>query len=148
MTENYLIEADQDDLREEKHQYFQVDFLKAAMIFLVIFDHIVDWSIKSLIGVSLWERISIPVFLVLMGFNMGNSFKRKGNSSLKELYSWNYFKSKIKRYILPFLILYVFSTLIGLIIYQFNVTAMFQGQYFPTWNYSTIYRNFTFLGSR
>ncbi|MFX1428053.1 MAG: hypothetical protein ACFFBE_16490, partial [Promethearchaeota archaeon] len=80
---------------EETRNYFQVDFLKAVMIFLVIFDHMVLWDIKGNIAATLWERISIPVFLVLMGFNAGKSFQRQGEQSLKELYSWSYFKKKI-----------------------------------------------------
>ena len=131
MEKIYLVEADQEALIEDKHQYFQIDALKAVMIFLVIFDHIVSWGVKSQIGVALWERISIPVFLVIMGFNMGLSFKRRGASTLKELYSKRYFKSKFTRYIVPFLVLYGFSTLIGLILYQFNITAMYHGQYYP-----------------
>ncbi len=131
MNEAYLIEADQDVLREEKHSFFQVDALKAVMIFLVIFDHIVTWGVKNKIGAALWERISIPVFLIIMGFNMGLSFKRSGASTLKELYTKDYFKSKIKRYIIPFLILYVVSTIIGLILYGFNWANMYNNQYAP-----------------
>jgi len=130
-TDTVLVEADKEILEESGKNFFQVDLLKAAMIFLVIFDHIVAWGVKSEIGVTLWERISIPVFLVIMGFNMGISFQRKGVSTLKELYSWSYFKSKIIRYIVPFLVLYGFSTLIGLILYQFNITSMYYGQYYP-----------------
>ncbi len=126
-----LVYSEKGVLEDIKIHYFQVDFLKAAMIFLVIFDHMVDWSIKSFIGVSLWERISIPVFLVLMGFNMGLSFKRRGVTTLKEIYSKKYFKSKIKRYIVPFLILYGVSTLIGLIIYGFNWSNMYSNQLAP-----------------
>ena len=65
-----------------KEPYLQIDILKAVMIFLVIFDHTVPWNYKHNIGVVLWERISIPVFLVIMGFNMGLSFKRTGETSL------------------------------------------------------------------
>ncbi|MHA1931353.1 MAG: acyltransferase family protein [Promethearchaeota archaeon] len=115
----------------DDNKFFQVDVLKAAMIFLVIFDHIVSWGLKSDIGVALWERISIPVFLIIMGFNMGLSFKRKGDLSLKELYSWRYFKSKIVRYIIPFLILYAVSTFIGLFMYNFDFFAMYDGQFYP-----------------
>ncbi|NVM35187.1 MAG: acyltransferase [Candidatus Lokiarchaeota archaeon] len=130
-TELVLVEAEKEKLEESGKSFFQIDFLKAAMIILVIFDHMVSWGVKSEIGVTLWERISIPVFLVIMGFNMGISFQRKGVSTLKELYSWSYFKSKILRYIVPFLVLYGFSTLIGLILYQFDITAMYRGQYYP-----------------
>ena len=115
----------------EDNKFFQVDVLKAAMIFLVIFDHIVSWGIKRDIGVALWERISIPVFLIIMGFNMGLSFQGKGDLSLKELYSWNYFKNKILRYVIPFLILYAASTVIGLFMYNFDFIAMYDGQNYP-----------------
>ena len=127
---NYeLLELEQNDLR--KGQLFQIDFLKAAMIFLVIFDHFVDWTIKREIGVSLWERVSIPVFLVIIGFNMGLSFQREGAKTLKELYSWKYFKKKFFRYLIPFLILYAASTFIGLFLYNFDFDAMYYGQFYP-----------------
>ena len=115
-----------------KSDFFQIDFLKAVMIFLVIFDHFVSWNIKSDIGVALWERISIPVFLVILGFNMGHSFRGQGDKSLKQLYSWSYFKKKILRYIIPFLILYAVSTFIGLFMYGFNFVAMYDTQYYPS----------------
>ena len=92
--------------REDNNYFFQIDFLKAVMIFLVIFDHTIPWFIKNDMGVALWERISIPVFLVILGFNMGLSFERKGETSLKKLYS-GYFKHKYWRYLHPFLFLYV-----------------------------------------
>ena len=117
--------------RESDSRFFQVDFLKAVMIFLVIFNHMVWWDVKDHIGVALWERISIPIFLVIMGFNMGRSFQRKGDVSLRELYSWSYFKGKILRYIVPFLILYAVSTFIGLFMYGFDFIAMMDGQYYP-----------------
>jgi len=131
MNETILQDLEQEAINGRKSNYFQIDFLKAVMIFLVIFDHFVAWTIKSEIGVALWERISIPVFLVVMGFNMGLSFKGKEDLSLKELYSWSYFKKKITRYIIPFLILYVVSTFIGLFMYGFDFIAMYDGQFYP-----------------
>ena len=149
ITELGLVETEKEFSEESRGNYFQVDFLKATMIFLVIFDHIVSWGVKSEIGVTLWERISIPVFLVIMGFNMGISFQRKGDLSLKELYSWRYFKSKILRYVVPFLVLYGFSTFIGLILYQFNITAMYQGQYAPEHGFIQLFTGYLpFWGDR
>ncbi len=129
ISESGAIAPEEEFLEEREDRYFQVDFLKAAMIFLVIFDHVVSWSVKSYIGVTLWERISIPVFLVIMGFNMGKSFKRQEDATLKQLYSKEYFKSKILRYILPFLILYAVSTFVGLLWYRFDISAMLQEQF-------------------
>ena len=139
---NQLIQIEKDKLTSDETRFFQVDTIKAIMIFLVIFDHMVSWSVKSEIGVTLWERISIPVFLVIMGFNTGKSIQRTGKLKLKELYSWSYFKSKIMRYIVPFLILYAVSTFIGLFMYGFDVTAMYQGQYFPSHGFSNLFIGF------
>ncbi len=83
-------------------------------------------------GVALWERISIPVFLIIMGFNMGHSFKKTGEKKLIKLYSFNYFKTKFWRYIFPFLVLYIISTVIGLIIYDFDFELMWYGQDFDS----------------
>jgi len=131
MNEVNSINIELENIEASKTHYFQVDVLKAIMIFLVIFDHTIPWTIKTNMGVGFWERISIPVFLVIMGFNMGNSFKQKGDVSLKALYSKSYFKNKIIRYVFPFLILYVISTVIGLVLYDFDFNAMIQNQLYP-----------------
>ena len=120
-----------EEIKDTSRYYFQVDFLKAVMIFLVIFDHTIPWSLKENIGVALWERISIPVFLVIMGFNMGLSFRRVENPSLRTLYSSRYFKGKFWRYIYPFIVLWIVSSLIGLSIN--GVGAL--NQYRPGWNF-------------
>ncbi|MHA2124869.1 MAG: acyltransferase family protein [Promethearchaeota archaeon] len=139
-----IVLTDDNNVKEisEGNKYFQVDALKAVMIFLVIFDHMVSWGIKSNIGVTLWERISIPIFLVIMGFNMGKSFQLKGDLSLRELYSWSYFKGKIIRYVIPFLILYAFSTFIGLFMYGFDLSAMYHGQYYPNHGFINLFIGF------
>jgi len=135
MKEPNLVEKEGEQalLEEIDTRYFQVDVLKAIMIFLVIFDHLVDWSVKREIAAEFWERISIPVFLVLMGFNMGLSFKRSGAATLKQLYSKHYFKKKVLRYVIPFLVLYLVSTIVGLFMYNFNLTDMLNNQYYPHW---------------
>ncbi len=120
-------------LKESNHRYFQVDLLKTVMIFLVIFDHTFPWDLKNYMGVALWERISIPMFLVIMGFNMGVSFKKTGETSLKKLYSRSYFKKKFWRYIFPYLVLYMVSTIFGLIVYDFNFELLWSN-YRSRWN--------------
>jgi hypothetical protein len=80
-TDNQIL-AKQDEIEVKDKHFFQVDAIKAAMIFLVIYDHTIPWVIKGEIGVALWERISIPVFLVIMGFNMGLSFSKMEDKKL------------------------------------------------------------------
>lgn len=147
MNELVLIESKKEIFETNESHYFQIDILKAIMIFLVIFDHMVDWSVKDQIAAEYWERISIPVFLVIMGFNMGLSFKRSGASTLKELYSKTYFKKKIVRYIVPFLVLYIVSTIVGLFIYNFNFTELLNRQYYPHFGPLNLYTGiFLFWG--
>ncbi|MHA2378249.1 MAG: acyltransferase family protein [Candidatus Thorarchaeota archaeon] len=98
---------------ETRVKYWQVDALKAFAIVLVVLDHSLTWELKSAIGGVFWERTAIPFFMIIMGFNIGLSFKHKGARTLGELYSWSYLKSRIKRYVLPFLLLYGGSLLIG-----------------------------------
>ncbi|MBD3194437.1 MAG: acyltransferase family protein [Candidatus Lokiarchaeota archaeon] len=107
--------------------YFQIDFLKALMIFLVIFDHTIPWTIKNEIGVILWERISIPVFLVIMGFNFGISYQSKGE---KKFYK-NYLSRRVSRYLIPFFIIYILTTIIGIYFYGFDFQVMLSNQNSP-----------------
>ncbi|MBY9010500.1 MAG: acyltransferase [Candidatus Lokiarchaeota archaeon] len=122
---NIVIESPVDDIKKDSTNFFQIDLLKAFMIAFVIIDHSVIRYLIRGTGTQLWERMSIPVFLVILGFNMGNSFARKGNQSLKELYSWEYFKRKFWRFVFPYIILYIVSTTAGFIIYKENFPDVF-----------------------
>jgi len=113
--------------KTKKYNFFQIDFLKAWMIILVVLDHSRSYmgpELRKVMGFELWERIAIPVFLIIMGFNIGNSFARKNAYTLRELYSWNYFKNKLWRYIFPFLIYYAYSLIYGFIIYGESFTQL------------------------
>ncbi|TFG17409.1 MAG: acyltransferase [Promethearchaeota archaeon] len=121
------------NLRAEKQKgenknFFQIDLLKAFMIAFVIIDHGFGYTDRSGLGTELWERMAIPFFLIILGFNMGKSFSREDNRSLKSLYSLSYFKKKFWRFLFPYLVFYIVSTSIGFLIY---------GSYFP----ETFYEN-------
>ncbi|MHA2430753.1 MAG: acyltransferase family protein [Promethearchaeota archaeon] len=132
MDEISILSSEIEDADSKREHFLQVDIIKATMIFLVLFDHTIPWLYKNYMGVALWERISIPVFLVILGFNAGHSFRQKGQDQLKELYSRSYFKRKFWRYVFPFLILYLLSTIIGLAINGFDLVAL--AQYQPRWD--------------
>lgn len=98
----------------ERPYFFQLDVLKAIAIAFVVMDHSLTWEIKGAMGSTFWERLSIPFFLIVMGFNLAYSFKYSGATTLRELYSKAYFKGKIARYVFPFAVLYMGSIVIGL----------------------------------
>ncbi|QEE15662.1 acyltransferase family protein [Promethearchaeum syntrophicum] len=130
------------DLKSGKN-FFQVDIMKAWMIFLVILDHSTTHDFLVQFGSPLWERIAIPGFIIVMGFNLGISFKEKGITTLKEAYSKEYFILKMKRYIIPYIILYFIQTIIFLLVYY-----VFQPDIIEVWPYDLEglrFLGFTFL---
>lgn len=126
MQENSLNAEDLNNNVKQRHNYFQIDLLKAVMIAFVIIDHGLGYTNLHGLGLELWERTAIPMFLIILGFNWGKSFERQGDLSLKELYSWQYFKKKILRFVFPYMIFYIASTLIGFLIYGMNFPETFK----------------------
>ncbi|MFX0004034.1 MAG: acyltransferase family protein [Candidatus Hodarchaeota archaeon] len=124
------ISSEISDSNELSNRYFQVDVLKSIMIFLVVLDHTIAYSNLYGPGFELWERIAIPMFLIIMGFNMGKSFSKLGDKSLRELYSWSYFKKKFWRYVYPYIILYLISTIFGFILYGATFPDTFNENWF------------------
>jgi len=117
-----LLENSDDELKSDvdlktSNNYFQVDIMKTWMIFLVILDHSTTHDFLGQYYSALWERIAIPGFIVVMGFNLGISFNEKGITTIKEAYSKKYFVSKMKRYIIPYIILYFIQGIIYLIVH-------------------------------
>jgi hypothetical protein len=99
-----------DKLTPDPHNFWQIDLLKTLMIALVIMDHSIPHNILRIFDSLAWERIAIPVLMVIMGFNWGKSLARNPDQSLKSLYSWKgYFKPKIQRFLVPFAIIYGLS---------------------------------------
>ncbi|MHA2393062.1 MAG: acyltransferase family protein [Promethearchaeota archaeon] len=130
MEENNLISDMSNDLKERNKKFFQVDLLKTFMILFVILDHSIAYANLYGPGFELWQRIAIPMFLVIMGFNMGKSFSREGDKSLSELYSWSYFKKKFWRYVYPYIILYIVGTIFGFILYGATFPDTFNENWF------------------
>jgi len=131
--ENNSIDEPFETTSERRPYYFQLDVLKAIAIAFVVMDHSLTWEIKGAMGSIFWERLSIPFFLIVMGFNMGVSFKYQNAKNIRELYSLSYFKRKIKRYVLPFIILYIASFLLGVSFGYMNISEYLLLGYLPFW---------------
>ncbi len=127
---NESLEKPDNILEKSDKKYFQVDIMKTLMIFLVILDHSTTHGFLLQFWSPLWERIAIPGFIVIMGFNLGISFNEKGITTLKEAYSKDYFISKMKRYIIPYLFLYFIHGIIYLLVnYVFHPEILGVGSY-------------------
>ncbi len=131
--ESDIFEIQFKEKSERRPYYFQLDVLKAIAIAFVVMDHSLTWEIKGAIGSVFWERLSIPFFLIVMGFNMGTSFKYRNAKSLRELYSIKYFIRKTKRYVLPFIILYLTSIILGIVLGHLDTSIYLLLGYLPFW---------------
>lgn len=125
--------SEQNNEEKKKPYYFQLDVLKAIAISFVIMDHSLTWEIKGVIGSLFWERLAIPFFLIVMGFNMGLSFRYRELNNLRELYASQYFYRKVVRYVFPFLILYMTSILLGLYVGYLDSSIYLLLGYLPFW---------------
>jgi len=131
--ENVAIEETHEKPSVEKPYYFQLEVLKAIAIAFVVMDHSLTWEIKGAMGNVFWERLSIPFFLIVMGFNMGVSLKYRNVKTFRNLYSLDYFKRKIKRYVLPFIILYMMSIILGVTFGYIDTSEYLLLGFLPFW---------------
>lgn len=112
---------------EYKH-YLQIDLLKGIAIIFVIILHLLPINITNtsnallmssyltinnsvLINLALNLTLyqAVPIFFVLMGLNMGSSFKRRNYVYFNQLYSKEYFKSRFDRIVIPFIFIFIIS---------------------------------------
>ncbi|UYP45882.1 hypothetical protein NEF87_002167 [Candidatus Lokiarchaeum ossiferum] len=127
----------------QRKRYFQVDAMKAIMIGLVIMDHTFTHSFLHQFGSPFWERISIPILMIIMGFNLGNSSKGINHMKLKDYYTRSYFEKKLKRYFIPYLILYFIHGIMRLIVtlgeIQINSPATYDSAVFRYLGFTLFY---------
>ncbi len=82
-------------------------------IICVIAIHTLNWLFPA---DSLWQIIQpVPIFLIILGFNRGHSFKRNKLYKLKEMYSFKYFKNMFLRLVFPLLLINLLCFMIDLI---------------------------------
>lgn len=88
-----------------------IDILKALAIISVIFLHSLPQPLLFLFGAPyhIWQ--SVPLFLILAGYNTANSYKKKGYVSLNQFYNFPFLQNKLKRLILPFLLIWIIEAI-------------------------------------
>lgn len=90
-----------------KH-YRNIDVLKGICIIIVIIEHSKwDRAIWKAGLFPFWDRIAIPCFMVISGFVYAKSIEEK---TLREAYDPKLIFRKLKRYLIPFLFVYLLET--------------------------------------
>ncbi len=95
-------------------RFFQIDVMKTICIICVIGVHTLSTYTKY---DALWQALQpVPLFFVILGFNMGNSFRKKNLHKLSDMYSFSYFKRMFWRLIFPLLLINLICFIIDLLV--------------------------------
>jgi peptidoglycan/LPS O-acetylase OafA/YrhL len=96
--------------------YSQISILKGICICFVMIIHSHQADKRLFPFYPLLFRLAVPIFIFIIGFNMRLSYEKNKTNSLKELYSFQYFKKKFKRFVIPFIFIFSISIIIILIL--------------------------------
>jgi hypothetical protein len=97
-----------------KHYNSRIDMIKGMCIIFVIILHTRVFYSLYLISEFVF-RITVPIFYLLIGYNNYTSFEKKNTQNLNELYCRDYIIKKIKRYIIPYIFVYIICIVINLL---------------------------------
>ena len=88
------------------------DFINLISINFIynIFTHWITYSALS-------TQQVIPIFIIIMSFNLSLAFHRRGYSELKKFYSLAEMKKKFRRYFLPYILIFFISLILGLVFF-------------------------------
>lgn len=145
---NYQIDG---IMKNKTNHLLQIDILKGlAMIFVIIIHSIVYTDHSKIFKVLAEFTIAqaVPIFLVIMGLNLGYSFKRKNYTNLKQIFSKNYFVSRFERLYFPFIIICVISILVAILAHkQFQISLLILIGKIPLFGYGDffVYLIFQFI---
>jgi len=106
----------------EPSYYHQIDFIKTIAITAVILLH----SLPAYILLDIYSPFhisqAIPVFIMVSGIVWYLSYNKITKHTFKDSYTLAYFKHKIKRLIVPFLIIYIID-IVYIITINFAITT-------------------------
>lgn len=91
---------------------YNIDVIKALAIVSVILIH--GLSNESLYAILapyyIWQ--TVPVFMILVGYNSANSFIKRDYTTLSDIFSQHYLMKKAKRILLPFAFIWLAQVLL------------------------------------
>ncbi|MBX0334675.1 acyltransferase [Pontibacter sp. HSC-14F20] len=95
-----------------KQHFQQIDILKGLAIIAVLLLHSLsrEQLVASYAVFHIWQ--AVPVFMVLMGLNLGMSYGSK-TLHFNQLYTPHYFQKKALRIIFPLLFIFIISLVAG-----------------------------------
>lgn len=98
-------------MKNKKMRSINIDAIKGLGILSVILLHTFHTEFLLKIGAPFHIWQAVPVFIILQGLNLANSYKRRGYETLKDFNDKQYHLRRIQRLIFPYLIFFTVQTL-------------------------------------
>ena len=106
-----------------KKRNYSIDFLKAVCIIFVVLAHSVPLEYQKYVGRPFTIIQAVPIFLLITGYNFSeSSFVSNRYSDIFSVF--RYGLTRIKKLLLPFVILFITEALFMLIKYNYNFRAI------------------------
>lgn len=108
-------------------EYNQINILKSIAIMFVLILHSISNQFERSIYTVFHIHQAIPIFMLLIGLNLSLSFRKKMNF---KIYPKKYLISKFKRFVIPYLIIYLCVIIIVKILFPkltFNINYFLFG---------------------
>jgi peptidoglycan/LPS O-acetylase OafA/YrhL len=106
----------------------RLDILKMFSIVSVILIHTFTEIQKMEIFAYFNIIQAVPIFLIITGYNLTNSYQNKGICNLRECYSYKNIYHRLSGIIIPFIIIFIIEMLIATRykLYGFSITNIFK----------------------
>ncbi len=127
----------------QKMHFSQIDILKGLAIISVILIHTFTNSFLLLFGAPFYVWQAVPVFLLLAAFNNGYALSSLRKVTLAECYDLSILFRRLKRLVVPYLVVWIIQLLIVLWVVTFRVNIPIQDA--NQFSYSGIQWFFNFL---
>lgn len=98
-------------MNSHKKRSINIDVIKGLGILSVILLHTFNTEYLLKIGAPFYIWQAVPVFIILQGFNLTNSYKRRDFKILNDFNDKQYHLRRIQRLIFPYLIFFAVQTL-------------------------------------
>jgi peptidoglycan/LPS O-acetylase OafA/YrhL len=96
------------DLLKNSNQNIDVSEILSLKAIPTFFTHWITFS-------SLTTQQVVPIFIIILSFNLSLSFQRKDYSGLQEMFSRFELKKRFRRYFIPYFSIFLMSLIIGLV---------------------------------
>jgi peptidoglycan/LPS O-acetylase OafA/YrhL len=102
-------------MSSSKSHILKIDLIKGLAILAVVLTHSLPYDGNFMTLRMLSISMALPIFILLMGRNMAASFKKHQYLKSNGIISSKYFKNRLKRFLYPFIPIFMLSIMLGII---------------------------------